>query len=238
MSSGQEHKRFYEAASTERRGTMHAVLIDGRQLRSPGKNPFFLPTGALAEACAQEWNDQVDVIRPETMPLTRLANVALDRTPETRQRILETIEGYAATDLICHRAERPDALIQRQSEVWDPLVNWALEELGANLKVAAGVIALDQPDAARRAYGAAAEGADDFRLTGIAHAVGVSGSGVIGLAMARGRLDGDTAFMAACVDDLWQLEVWGEDFIARQRLDDLQIEFAALDAWFSALRAR
>lgn len=231
-------KRFYETATSERRGGAYAVMIDGRQLRTPGKAPFLLPTNALAEACAQEWREQVDVIRPETMPLTRLANVALDRTPETRLPILETIEGYAATDLVCHRAERPEALVLRQAAVWDPLVAWAKDELGAALKVAAGVVALDQPDSARAAYGAAARDVDDFRLTGIAHAVGISGSGVIGFALAGGRLDADGAYVAACVDDLWQLETWGEDFIARQRLDSLKDEFDALGAWFAALRAR
>jgi chaperone required for assembly of F1-ATPase len=231
------HKRFYKEAAAAAKDGAAAVLIDGRQLRTPGKRAFLLPTLALAEACAAEWQAQGEIVRPPSMPLTRLANVALDHTPQTRARIVESIAGYAATDLVCHRAERPDALVLRQADMWDPLVHWARERLGAPLEIVAGVIAAEQPRAAREGFARAADAHDDFALTGLAHAVGMAGSGVIGLAMAAGRLDGDGAFRAACLDDHWQLETWGEDHAARQRLDNLEAEFKALGAWFAALRA-
>lgn len=230
------HKRFYDDATAAARDGGFTVLIDGKQLRTPEKAPFLAPTLALAEACAQEWRDQVATVRPETMPLTTMVNVAIDHAPRTRARSIETIAGYAATDLVCHRAEKPEALVQRQAETWNPLVAWAADELGAPLVVTTGVIAVDQPQQARAALAAAAETFDDFALTGLAHAVGIAGSGVIGLALARGHLDVDAAYAAACLDDLWQLETWGEDFIARQRLDGLKAEFDRLGAYFAALR--
>jgi len=229
-------KRFYTDASVAPRDGAFAVLIDGRQLRTPGKAPLLAPTLTLAEACAAEWRAQGDTVRMETMPLTRLVNTAIDQTPGTRALSLESIAGYASTDLVCHRAEAPPALEQRQADVWGPLVDWARHDLGAPLKVVSGVIAADQPTAARTAFAAAADACDDFELTGLARAVGISGSGVIGLALQRGRLSADDAYAAACLDDLWQLETWGKDFIARQRLDALEEEFTALGRWFAALR--
>lgn len=229
-------RRFYTDVTAELRQGGFAVLLDARQLRTPGKAPLLAPTQALAEACAAEWRAQGESVRMETMPLTRLVNTAIDQTPNTRALSVESIAGYAATDLVCHRAETPAPLVQRQADVWGPLVDWARHDLGAPLKVVAGVIAADQPHAARNAFAAAADACDDFALTGLARAVGISGSGVIGLALQRGRLGADEAYAAACLDDLWQLETWGEDFIARQRLDALKEEFATLGAWFSALR--
>ncbi|MBL8558544.1 MAG: ATPase [Hyphomonadaceae bacterium] len=230
------HKRFYKEATAAPKDGGATVLIDGRQLRTPGKTAFLAPTLKLAEACAAEWQAQGDVVRPESMPVTRLVNVAIDHTPRTRDRIVESIAGYAATDLVCHRAEAPESLVKRQADRWDPLVAWAATTLNAPLTVVSGVIAADQAPEARAGFEAAAAAHDNFSLTALAHAVGMAGSGVIGFALAAGRLDAVAAFEAASLDDLWQLETWGEDHVARQRLDNLEAEFLALGRYFTALR--
>ncbi|TPW00941.1 MAG: ATP12 chaperone protein [Alphaproteobacteria bacterium] len=224
------HRRAYKQATARPKDGGAAVLIDGMHLRTPGKIAFLTPTLALAQACADEWNAQEEVVRPDTMPVTRLVNVALDHTARTRDIIVESISGYAATDLVCHRAEHPEALVVRQATAWDPLVAWAGEKLGAPLNVVAGVIAADQPLEAREAFERAAR-------TALAHTVGISGSGVLGFALSAGRLDSVAAFEAACLDDIWQLDTWGEDHFARKRLDDLEAEFVALGRYFAALRA-
>jgi len=230
------HKRFYKDATAAAKDGGAAVLIDGRHMRTPGKTALVVPTMALAEACAAEWRAQGDIVRPDSMPITRLVNVALDHTARTRDIIVESIAGYAATDLVCHRATHPETLAAKQATAWDPLVAWAHETLNAPLVVVPGVIAADQPREARTAFERAADAHNDFALTGLAHAVGISGSGVLGFAMSFGRLDAIAAFEAACLDDLWQLETWGEDHFARKRLDDLEAEFVALGAYFTALR--
>jgi chaperone required for assembly of F1-ATPase len=232
------HARFFKEVSVAAQQGGHGVMLDQRQLRTPAKLPFLAPTAALAEACAEEWRAQSAQVKPETMPLTKLVNVAIDHTPRTRARIIESIAGYAATDLVCHRAEKPAELVARQAEAWDPLVRWAGENLGAPLNVVTGVIAAPQPDEAREGLAAAADAFDDFMLTGLARAVGMAGSGVIGLAFARGAMTPQSVWEAASLDDLWQLETWGEDFIARQRLDGLKAEFDLLGAYFAALRGQ
>jgi chaperone required for assembly of F1-ATPase len=228
-------KRPYKEAAAGHKDGVPTVLIDGRQLRTPGRNAFALPSDALAQACAAEWNAQGDIVRPETMPMTRIANVAIDQTPRARYRIIENIAGYALTDLVSHRAADPESLVRRQAVAWDPLVEWAATDLGANLLVVTGVIAAEQPRDAYDAFERAAGGYDDYWLTGLAHAVGVAGSGVIGFALAKKRLTVQEAFEASMLDDIWQIETWGEDFAARERLKNLRGEFDAVGNWFAAL---
>jgi chaperone required for assembly of F1-ATPase len=228
-------KRFYSAAEARPTDTGFAVSLDGREVRTPGKAPLQLPTRALAEALAAEWARQGETILPETMPLTRLANVAIDRAPHTRAELAAHVAKYGETDLLCHRADRPESLVQRQNAAWDPLLDWAHEALGVSLVSAEGVLALNQPAESLARLKAEAEAMDDFVLTGLAHAAGLAGSAVIAFALARGRLDGPAAFTAAHLDDLFQLETWGEDEEARARLTGLEAEFAALEIWFRAL---
>lgn len=229
-------KRFYKTAAAAPRDGGGAVLLDGRPLRTPSRAAFLLPTVELAEICAAEWDAQIEIVRPETMPITKLANVALDHTPAARTSILENIAGYAATDLVCHRADKPEALVERQTRAWDPLILWAADALKAPLFAVPGVIAGGQSEAAAAAFTQRAATMDDFRLTGLAHATGTAGSGVIGFALALGRLDAVAAFETACLDEIWQLEIWGEDDLARERLERLEAEFLSLGQFFSALR--
>jgi chaperone required for assembly of F1-ATPase len=228
-------RRFYKTVDLVERDGRFGIALDGRPLRAPSRQVFATPTRALAALCAGEWDAQDGVLRPETMPLTRLANVAIDHAPRVRGDFVAQISQFAETDLICHRADRPAVLADRQAAAWNPLLDWAGERLGARLTVAAGVIAQVQPRAALDAIAARAVALDDFRLTGLAHAAGLAGSAVIGLALAERRLDGQGAFAAAALDDLYQLETWGEDGEARQRLNNQRLEFAALEQFFAAL---
>lgn len=229
-------RRFYkEAEAAPLEGGGFAVLLDGRTLRTPGKNALAAPTRALAEAIAAEWAAQGETIEPMTMPLTRLVNVALDLAPGAAGPLADEVAKYAATDLVCHRADAPASLAERQAAAWDPLLAWAEAALDLRLFRTIGVIAASQPEDAAGRLRALAAGLDPFRLTGLAHGTGLAGSAVIAFALARGRLGGREAFEAAFLDDLFQLERWGEDAEARARLDRLAEDFAALERWFRLL---
>jgi chaperone required for assembly of F1-ATPase len=227
--------KFYKSAEAVARTDGFGVALDARALRTPGGAPFVLPTQALAAACAREWDAQEKTIRPHTMPLTRLANVAIDRTPATRQALAGHIGSYAETDLVSHRAERPASLIAKQAHAWDPLIGWMQGELGVRLPVVTGVNAAPVEEAMRRRVEDLAAALDDFRLTALGHAAGLAGSAAIAFALMRGRLDGRTAFEAACLDDLFSLETWGDDEAARDRLGAIYLEFLALQRFFGAL---
>jgi chaperone required for assembly of F1-ATPase len=222
-------KRFYKEACAADR----VVMLDGRPLNTPGRNPFAPPTQALAEACALEWAVQGDVIRPETMPLTRLCNVAIDRTPLARPELVAAIAKHGQTDLLCHRAEAPAALVAAQAGAWDPWLQWAAEALSFTPEIVAGVRAA-RNDVTPLAL--AAHAMDDFLLTGLAHGVGLAGSAILSFALARGAMTGAEVFEAAMLDELYQLKAWGEDEAARARLAHIAAEFETLERFVAALK--
>jgi len=233
--SDSRHKFFKVASLTAREGG-YGVTLDGRGLRTPGGAPFVVPSEMLADACAREWDAQQTVIQPHTMPLTRLVNVALDFADANRAELVAHVRSYAATDLIAHRADRPPSLTNRQAKTWDPLIAWAKSELDAVLPLA-GVIAAAPDEASLAHVATAAEALDKFALTGVAHGAAVAGSAVIAFAMQRGRLDGREAFESASLDDLYSLETWGDDEAARERLEQIYLEFLALQIYFAALKS-
>ncbi|HRO02228.1 MAG TPA: ATP12 family protein [Terricaulis sp.] len=225
-------RRFYKhAAATPARG----VALDERTLRTPGGAVFTAPSAALAEAVAAEWNAQGEAIIPASMPLTQLAFAAIDWTPKSRAELIDYVTAYAQTDLCCHRAESPEGLVARQSLHWDPLVAWGSEALGVDLPIVTGIIAAEIDPAMRERLVGYASGLDDFRLTGLAQAAGLSGSALIALAMAARRIDAKAAFEAAALDNLWSLERWGEDIEARAKLDRMRAEFENITAFFKTL---
>ena len=217
VSGSGARKRFYKEARAEAAEDGFEIRLDGRALRTPAGGRLVLPAEALAAAIAAEWQAQGDKVNPETMPMMSLACTALDRVAERREEIVGEILRFAETDLLCHRAEAPEELVRRQAETWQPLLDWAAEELEAPLRATAGILAVAQPPESLAALRRAVEALDDLALTALSVAVGAAGSLVIGLALLRGRLDPEAAFAAAELDASYQIELWGEDPEATRR---------------------
>lgn len=211
-----------------------AVLLDGKPLRTPAKVPLSVPTRALAEAIAAEWDRQGDHVEPATMPLMQLASTAVDRVGPLRAAVIDELMNYAATDLLCYRAEEPDELVARQNAAWQPLLDWAMVRLDAPLAVASGVMPVAQPPTALAALRRAVEAYDCWRLTALQMAAAATGSVVLALALLERRLDADQAFAVSQLDELYQAELWGEDWEAAERRDRLRADVAAAAA-FAAL---
>ena len=204
-------KRFWTEARAEAEGDGYTVRLDGRPVKTPAKAPLTLPTRAMAEAVAAEWDAQEEHIRPDRMPVTRAANAAIDKVAVQHREVVALIADYGATDLLCYRAEHPEALIARQAEAWDPLLNWAAKDLGAKLVVTRGVVPVPQPEASLRRLHEAVRALDPFRLTAMHDLVSLSGSLVIGLAAARGVAPAETLWQVSQTDETWQQELWGID---------------------------
>jgi chaperone required for assembly of F1-ATPase len=232
----QRPRRFYEHVSVAKGEAGWGVMLDGRPLRTPEKNMLAFPTEALAAVIADEWRAQAERIDFPSMFNTRLANVAIDRTPAARAALAAEAAKYAETDLVCHFAEGPGALRERQEAGWSPLRDWAAEELGVRLAPADGILAKPQPKASLEAVRAHAEGLDDLRLTGLLHGVGLLGSAVLGLAVERGRISAAEAYELSRIDEAFQASQWGEDAEAVRRADRHRAEARALDIWFGAIR--
>ena len=199
------------------------VMLDGKPAKTPARKSLVLPAAALASAVAAEWEAQADRVRPETMPLTRLAATAIDLTAERRQRMVGEAAAYAATDLVCHRAEAPADLVERQHEGWQPVLDWVAARWGARLDVTVGVVPVAQRAEALDALRAAVAGLDDLALVAVGALAGACGSLVIALAVADGRIDGDEAWRLSQIDARHQSARWGEDpedALRRARLRD------------------
>lgn len=209
--SGWARKRFWTAASVASAPDGWQVLLDQRPVRTPAKAPLVLPTAGLARAIAAEWQAQGADIAPASMPLTKMANTAIDGVLRHHAQVVDAVVEWGGSDLLCYRAEGPPALAARQAAAWDPLLDWAADTLGARLAVTRGVMPVAQPAAAIDALRQAVAVFDAFRLTALHDLVTISGSLVLGLAVARGRLAAAEAFALSRIDDTWQAEQWGED---------------------------
>jgi chaperone required for assembly of F1-ATPase len=222
-------KRFYKDVGWRAAGEGFEVTLDGRPVRTPRRRPIHLPSEPLAQAVAGEWEDQTDEIRPETMPLTRLVTTALDRVAGERPVILQDLAAYAASDLVCYRAEAPVELVARQAERWQPLVDWVRYRYDAALAVTSGVIPVSQPQTALALLTAALQPLPDLEIMALHTVTTATGSLVIGLALLEGEIDGEAAWAAGLADELYMFEVWGEDAEAKRRHDALRRDILAAE---------
>lgn len=220
-------KRFYKSAGVNGTGDGFAVELDGRPVKTPAKNALLLPSSALADAIAAEWNAQGDEVDASCMRLTRLANSAIDRVVEHRQAVVAEIAGYAETDLVCYRASEPDTLVRRQQEGWGPLIDWIQDVHGVELYTTTGLLPVEQPHASFDKIGSVIETFDPFTLAGLHMVTSSCGSVVIGLAVQAGRADGVGAWELSLIDETHQIEEWGEDPEATKRRQGLLDEIVA-----------
>ena len=204
-------RRFYTRVDVVATPEGYQVTLDGRVPKTPGKRPLCAPTEAAARLLADEWAAQIDIIVPDTMPMTRLVNVALDRAHQARDGMVEEVMKYAGTDLVCYRVEGPAALVARHNTLWDPLLDWAGQALGARLLTTTGALAIRQPGVALESLRRHVGALDDLRLTAAAFATGLTGSAVIAMALVLGHIDADTAFKAIRIEEDWQGDLWGHD---------------------------
>jgi chaperone required for assembly of F1-ATPase len=216
-------KRFFEHANA---GEGVEVLLDGKPVRTPARRTLAAPTPALAEQLAAEWNAQTDVIDPARMPLTRLANAVIDAVSDAPQPVAEEIEKYLGSDLLCYRAEAPTGLVEKQAQVWDPVLAWAGDAFGVSFVPTQGIVHVPQPDKAIAAVRAAIP-MDPWRLAAVSSITTLTGSALLALALANNALDADTAWAAAHVDEDWQMSQWGRDELALERRAYRYAEFQA-----------
>ncbi|ADO43641.1 ATP12 family chaperone protein [Ketogulonicigenium vulgare] len=204
-------KRFWKQATISQQGEAWAVLLDSRTLRTPAKAHLLVGSAELAQAVADEWQAQGEVIRPDTMPFTRAVNVAIDHIGEKRDAVVAEIAGYGGTDMLCYREEESDALAQHQAAQWDPLLDWAADHFGARLVVQQGIMPVAQDPIALSRLQDAVAAHSDIGLAALHDLVSLSGSLILGLAVAHGRLSADEAWTLSRLDENWQIAQWGED---------------------------
>jgi chaperone required for assembly of F1-ATPase len=215
-------RRFYSQVGVVDGEGGFGLALDDRLVKTPARRGLAAPARALAEALAEEWRGQGDHIDPETMPLTRLANSIIDGVAEAAQPVAAEVEKYLATDLVFYRASTPAELVARQKAAWDPLIDWASERFGARFVLGDGLSFVAQPKAALAAVGAAiplevSNVKQIWRLGALHTITTLTGSALIALAVLDGRLSVEEAWVAAHVDEDWNMAFWGRDEVALQR---------------------
>ena len=212
-------KRFWKEAVAEPCAGGFTVRLDARPVRTPLKAALILPTLEMAKAIAAEWDAQTGLVKPQTMPVTRAANSAIDKIVPQFAEVADLLAAYGASDLICYRATDPTALIARQAAAWDPMMAWAADGLHAPLVATAGVIHIAQDPASLDLLRAQLFALDPFRLAGIHDLIAISGSLVLALAVTHRRVTAQEAWALSRIDEHWQQELWG--------IDDEAAEYAA-----------
>ena len=228
--------RFYKAATARESATGCGVFLDGRPVKTPKKLSLVVPTRALAEAIAAEWDAQGTRIDPTSMPLTRLANTALDAVAPNLASVRADIVGFSSSDLLCYRAAEPARLTQLQAEVWDPILLWAERTLGARFITQTGILHITQPPEALDAIARAVAPLDAFAMTALHVMTTLMGSSVLALGVAKGALTPVAAWDAAHLDEDWQIATWGSDEEAVARRAWRWCEMASSAQFLSTLR--
>jgi len=220
-------KRFYRDVSVTGVKNGFAVQLDGCPLKTPGKLPLVTGLEHVADLIAREWDAQEDIIRPETMPVTRLVNVTIELTPGNRGQLVAQARSYGETDLLCYRAKAPRTLVDRQTDQWDPVLKWA-ESQGISLDTTQSVHAVTQPGASLERVAGYTSGLADLELTLFSHLTAVFGSVVLAMAVMDKHINGDEAFILSRLDIDYQIENWGEDADAAENARKLRAEINAL----------
>ncbi len=204
-------KRFWKKAAAVAEAGGFAVKLDEKPLKTPAKADLLVPTEAMAQAIAAEWDAQVDVVDPGSMPVTRGANAAIDKVAAQRAEVVALLTEYGDSDLLCYRAAGPVELIEKQAEAWDPMLDWAAETLNARLCVGEGVMHVSQDPAALERLMAELDALGHFELAAAHDLISISGSLILAVAVMKRALEPERAWTLSRVDEDWQISQWGED---------------------------
>ncbi len=228
-------RRFYKTVSTCKEEGGFAVVLDERFLRTPAKQKLIVPTQKLADVLAEEWQAQKEQIKPDTMPMMRLAATALDRVQAHYEATLDAFGTYAHADLLCYRADTPQELVAHQAKNWDPVLDWAQRRYDISFTRITGIIPQPQAPQTIARLQNSAQG-NVFRLTGLAHGAALLGSAVLVLALEAGEINASRAFELSQLDELFQITQWGEDDEAKSRLEKIKLEINNLSRYLLALK--
>ncbi|HEY0629532.1 MAG TPA: ATP12 family protein [Sphingomicrobium sp.] len=220
-------KRFWKTVELVEADGGFGIALDSRPVKTPARVALVVPAKPLGEAIAAEWSDCGAAIDPRAMPLTGLANAAIDRIAPDKANYAAGIAGYGETDLVCYRAEGPETLVRWQAESWDALLAWARRRYDVDFNCQTGIMHVPQPEETVRKLAHAVATLDAFQLAGLSPLVTIGGSLVAGLAVLEEMMPAEAAWEAVSLDDRWQLEQWGDDPEARTALDARRRDFLA-----------
>jgi len=171
------------------------------------------------------------------MGITQLVATAHDITTLKRDEIVQQVAAYALNDLLCCRTELPLTLAQQQADIWQPYLDWAEQRFSVQLNWTNALQpAAQSPQAVARLQKIIAA-YDVFQLTVLEQLVSITGSLILALALMEGWRDAAAIHQAAELETLFQMEQWGEDEAARERLTQIEAELISLAQFLAWCRA-
>ncbi len=227
-------KRIYREATV---GEDRRILLDGRPVKTPSRRELALPNALLAEAVADEWNAQAERVNPRSMPLTGLANAAIDRVAVDRAAFAADLGKYAQGDLACYRAEGPEELAALQQESWEALLGWARRRFDVDFVTTTGIVHVAQPRPTVEQLAHEVATLDLFHLAGLSPLVTIGGSLIAALAVLEGAYTPEQAWDAVSIDERWQIAKWGADAEAEAALANRRWDFLAAARFLELLGA-
>jgi len=228
-------KRFWKSVEVEREGEEWDVRLDGRPVRTPARVPLIVPTKALADAIAGEWRSVEEVVDPRAMPLTGMANAAIDRVAPDPAAFVGGLVRYAEADLACYRSSWPPELVTRQSDAWNVLLAWARRRYDVDFSTTSGLTHVPQPLATVERLAHSVAALNSFQLAGLSPLVTIGGSLIAGLAILEKAITPEQGWEAVTIDERWQLEQWGTDTEAQTALDNRERDFFAATRFLELL---
>jgi chaperone required for assembly of F1-ATPase len=231
-------KRFWKIARIEAVPSGFAIRLDDRPVKTPMRAELLLPNAAMAQAVLAEWDAVGDDIDPMIMPITGLANAAIDRIAADRDAFISAIAAYGESDLFCYRAEEPDILVQRQADIWDRHLRWAQARYIITFTVVTGIMHQPQPEPTLARLKAAVAELSNWQLAAASKMVPITGSLVAFLALAEGEVDAASLWPDLVLDELWQEEKWGADDFALKNRRDRETDFMGAARFLSLMETR
>lgn len=219
-------KRFWKSVAID---DDRGIRLDDRPVRTLGRSPLLLPTPALAEAVGDEWRAVAEgaEIDPRAMPMTGLANAAIDRIATDPASFAAGLAIFGESDLLCYRAETPPDLVARQAATWDPLLDWARTRYDVHIEVTTGILHRAQPPLTLARLGDAVLAKNAWELAGLSPIVTIGGSLIAALALAESAATAEDIWRAVELDEDWQVEQWGRDDLSLGALEARRRDFDA-----------
>ena len=221
--------RFYETVSLGEEGGMFCLHLDGKNAKTPKRHLLATKYRPLAEQIVKEWDAITEEINFQAMAFTRLLSTAIDLGSDERDAWENIVVDYLKADLLCHRAELPAALVERQCEVWDPYLSFILKKFGADPSITAGIATVTHPPALLEAFATYLKELSIEALLGVKCAAENSGSAMLAVALFDSFATVDEIFDASRLDEHFQEEKWGVDAEAKAREQILRNEFYSID---------
>jgi len=222
-------KRVYTSVAVVNEAGGFGISLDSWPLHTPGRTKLETSSENLADAIAKEWDDQVEYIDPASMPLTKLLNTALDRISPNMEAVVADLLSYLDTDLLCYRADGPAELVERQNSVWQPVLDWLADTHSVNLSVGAGLMPLSHPEESHGQAKKVLSALNTIELTAVQAVAGLTSSFSLGVALVKGKVSGAEVAATATLDEAWQMEKWGEDQEALDRITNLAGEVRSVE---------